>query len=134
MEKLITTFLSARLYAHFAHHKTRGATFHQDHEAFGELYKTYDAAFDELVERAIGLGQNFDYHNLLKPATVACIACCVHDDRPEQFYQRLLFTEKEIQEQAEEAAKKATFGTQNFLQGLADDSEKRVYKIQQRLA
>mgnify|MGYP003353200251 CR=1 FL=1 len=131
LTRLATQYRALQFYAHMAHNLTSGPTFFQDHEFFGELYPAYESAYDGLIERVIGLGGNPDIAET--NITAANVLKIANDKNAQEFFARILASEKGIQGMIDEAIKTQTQGTQNFLQGLADDSEVRVYKIQQRL-
>lgn len=132
MHTLATQFLTAKLYAHRAHHLVSGPTFFADHAFLGDLYSTYDSAYDDLIERMIGLGE--------KPDIIAITTAAIErfqkgrmDTKPDQFFKTLLNMERQILETIKKAVPGATDGTANLLQGLADESEARGYKLQQRV-
>ena len=60
MEKIATLLRFMQLYSHAAHNLIGGETFFQDHEFFGELYPAYEADYDSVVERMIGLDMKPD--------------------------------------------------------------------------
>lgn len=141
--KIASVFRAAQLYAHMAHNVTYGLTFYQDHKAFGDLYATYEGAYDSLIERAIGLGADPDFKEITSDA---CEMFCESSSdrecaviaapapvRARVAFSTLLSTEKQIRDLIDFALKGQSEGTKNFLQGLADDSEKRSYKLKQRL-
>ena len=127
LSKLITTFRQAYLLAHHAHHSASGPTFLQDHEFLGSLYGAYEDAYDTLVERAIGLGSPVNEILVNKEAVAAYADCCRDCKTTEDFL-------KQIQKTVKPLVTGATDGTANLLQGLADDSEARTYKLSQRLS
>lgn len=138
MTALASIFRFLQLFAHAAHNMTKGCTFMQDHAFFGELYAAYEEAFDDLVERQIGLGkltdiqERFDIDlkavNILKNTQGEDLTDC------DGFYEILLEMEQEVCAKIEKLASgKISQGTMNLLAQLADDSEKRQYKIGQRL-
>lgn len=132
MNELATIFRFAQFYAHIAHNLASGQTFFQDHEFLGELYGAYESAYDDVVERMIGLGQTPDLKKInLSAATL--LNAYGSDYSTEACLRHLLYTEKEICEEVAKIAPTTSDGTQNLLQGLADDSEKRQYKLGQRL-
>ncbi len=134
MHTLATQFLTAKLYAHRAHHLVSGPTFFADHEFLGDLYDAYDAAYDDLVEQMIGLGEKPDIIAITGSAYNA-FAKAKLDTKPEQFFKTLLNMERQIQASIKRLVPGATDGTANLLQGLAQDSEKRAnYKMQQRVS
>lgn len=128
MEALIVIFKALNLFAHNAHNKTKGMTFFQDHDFFGSAYEAYDSAYDSLVERCIGLGKNPNLVQIAKSA-----AGLVEKFSENHSYESLLDLEKQICKHIESIMEQHTEGTKNLLAQLADDSEVRQYKIQQRL-
>lgn len=132
MQKLATLYRSAQFYAHNAHNTTTGCTFFQDHEFFGGAYAAYEEAYDGVVERMIGLGMAPDLLSITSNAAKAIQQYGKAKDTDECF-KSLLELEQNICSQIKQVITKATEGTQNLLQGLADESEMRQYKIQQRI-
>jgi DNA-binding ferritin-like protein len=132
MNQIATIYRSAQFYAHMAHNIAKGQTFFQDHEFLGELYSAYESAYDSIIERMIGLGQNPDISGITMDA-----ATMISDHDSNQSTQTclsyLLSTEKSICAAIKEQVSKSSVGTQNLLQGLADESEMRQYKLGQRL-
>lgn len=133
MHTLAVLFLGMRFYAHRAHNVCKGDTFFQDHDFFGGLYETYDDAYDAVIERMIGLGK--EEVDIPAITQKACSMFCKSgkDNATKQFYQHLLASEELVCDSVKDMMKGATDGTQNLLQGLADQSESRQYKIRQRL-
>lgn len=134
MDKLATLYRAAQFYAHAAHNFTKGQTFYQDHEVLGGLYGTYEEAYDGLVERMIGTGEKFDVKAIL---TNAAAEANKYAD-PSAFSANVLFGvvldfEKKLRAEIDAIYDSASIGTQNLLAQLADDSEARSYKLQQRL-
>lgn len=124
-------FRAAQLTAHEKHNTLQGATFFEDHEYLGGLYGTYDSAYDSVIERMIGLGETPKIsEGNIQAADLAAWFCDIEDIKnwPKIF----LEIEKRIQKEADACCKGASSGTLNFLQGLADESEQRVYKLKQR--
>ena len=132
MHNLATLLRTAQFYAHNSHNLTTGITFFEDHEFFGELYGTYEEAYDGVVERMIGLGKNPDLAAITKAAAGVVAEYGKHKST-EDCYDSVLELEKEICKACEKDMSGASEGTKNFLQGIADQSEMRQYKIQQRL-
>ena len=134
MDKLATLYRAGQFYAHAAHNFTKGATFFQDHEFLGGLYGTYEDAYDGLVERMIGTGEAFSVQTILTNATA--LANKYADPSafsPAVMFGVLLDMEKQFRAEIDAIYDSASTGTQNMLAGLADESEVRSYKIQQRL-
>lgn len=120
-----------QLYAHNAHNLAKGKTFLEDHEFFGELYSAYEGEYDSIVERMIGLGEEPDLNDITKQAADAATANEFKDN--ENAFSVLLVTEKELCSSIEKDMTDASNGTQNLLQGIADNSEMRQYKLKRRL-
>lgn len=131
MKTIATYFRGLQLFAHNAHNLAKGPTFLEDHEFFGSLYGTYESAYDSVVERMIGLGEEVDLAAITKEA--CAIAGSKKIGTNEDSYKVILATEKVLREEISKVVKSASDGTQNLLQGLADDSEKRTFLISRRL-
>ena len=134
LSKLITTFRQAYLLAHHAHHSASGPTFLQDHEFLGSLYSAYESAYDTLVERAIGLGSPVNEILVNKEAVAAYADCCRDCKTTDDFLKEIGDVEDTIRAEVTKCVRTASDGTANLLQGLADDSEARTYKLAQRLS
>lgn len=134
LTKLAARFRAMQLFAHNAHLITKGQTFYQDHEAFGELYPTYEKAFDGLVERTIGLGGEYSPEALFKQVS-EFLAPTWGCTETEKCFEKIMDFEKRICADVTDILTRmdVTQGVSNFLQGLADESESRQYKLKQRL-
>lgn len=131
LQELAVCLRSAQLVAHELHNIVTGPTFFEDHEFLGELYGTYESAYDDVVERAIGLGEAIDIGKVTNDA----VEKFNRDRGAENWVQLILGIEEDIREDVDECMKAGySNGTQNFLQGIADESEKRTYKLGQRNA
>lgn len=131
MKRLAELYRAAQFYAHMAHNLASGPTFFSDHEFLGELYETYEKAYDDVVERMIGLGDNPNI-----PAITIAAAMEGKDHREQttdQCFSYLSLMEREICDEISKIVADTSDGTQNLLQGLADESEKRQFLIGQRL-
>ena len=132
MDSLATLYRAAQFVAHRAHHLCAGATFFQDHEFFGELYSVYEDAYDSLIERMIGLGQSPGINEITLDAARA--AASHNATEVDRMFSMILNVERSFCTEITKIQGKQTPGTQNLLQGLADESEARQYKIRQRVA
>lgn len=122
---LATVFRAAYFAAHEAHHMTKGATFLQDHAFYSDLYTAYLEAFDTLIERALGLDERVDEQ------AVNAAALKRRGEAPAGInYRALLAFEREIQSLIA-SMDDLSPGSENLVQGLADESEARAYKLQQ---
>lgn len=134
MHDLAKTFRASQLFAHNAHNVVKGQTFFQDHEFLASTYSAYEEAYDSVVERMIGLGFVFDIAMLTKEAGISASTYPVQRMTAKELFEALLGFETIICTLIKSYMEsKPTNGTQDLLQGLADDSEMRQYKIKQRL-
>ena len=130
MKQIAVILRALQLYAHNAHNLAKGKTFFEDHEHFGELYAAYESAYDSVIERMIELGDDPDLIDILDRSCELVKKAPVDN---EDAFDTIMATEYALKEELEAVNGKASLGTQNLLQGLADDSEKRCYLIGQRL-
>ena len=135
MKKLAIKFREAQIFAHAAHNLVQGSSFFSDHEFLGEAYEAYTKAYDDTIERMIGLGK--DVNPLAITAEAANDALDTYKlanaDSYDIFY-ALLGLEKSICEIVRDTIEEGvTHGTSNLLEGFADQSEMRQYKINQRI-
>lgn len=131
MKNLAIILRASQLYAHMAHNLTTGCSFKSDHADFAEFYEAYEHDYDDVVERIIGLTGSCDIVAITKGACDIVEKTKFKDTM--HAFSVLLATEKSICEVCTTENKKASLGTQNLLQGIADASEKRMYRIQQRI-
>ena len=133
MNELATCLRYAQLTSHNLHNLVKGPMFLEYHEFFGEAYPAYEGDYDDVVERMIGLGQMPDLTEINKAAFNKVLANDAASMNAEQMFGLLLSIEGDIQRDAARFNEGASLGTQNLLQGIADKSEMRVYKIKQIL-
>jgi DNA-binding ferritin-like protein len=122
-----------QFYAHNAHNLCQGDSFFSDHEELGSLYGVYTGLYDGVIERMIGLGQSIDLVKIQLEAAKMLDGEAI----PKAFnaaFSGLLTCENELCKIISEANASGSLGTQNLLQGIADDSEVRQYKFKQRLS
>lgn len=132
--KAIAILLRAlQFFAHRAHNDVRGATFFSDHSFLGDLYSAYEDAFDSVVERMIGLGMKPDIAAINSEACKMS-AVSPNESDPKVLFGIILKSEEQLDDLIHKEVPKSTDGVQNLLQGLADESEARQYKLKQRLA
>ena len=133
MHRLAVILRAAQLFAHNAHNLARGATFFADHKELGKLYETYEGAYDSVVERILGLGEEEIDLNKVAFEAVRELATYGAATPQNTAFKVLLEIEEEIRETCEDVSKGQSIGTVNFLQGLADESEQRSYLLGQRM-
>jgi DNA-binding ferritin-like protein len=133
MIKLAAHLRHMQLYTHNAHNMCKGDTFFTDHPELGGLYGTYEDAYDGVVERLIGLGKSPDLLQVQKDA-VAMLDSAGTPSGFNEAFSTILGYEEELCKLVDAANEGASLGTQNFVQGIADTSEVRQYKLKQRLS
>ena len=137
MDNLAVIFRAGQLLAHQLHNEVSGVSFFADHEFLGGLYGEYEEGYDAIVERVIGLGlEKVDIAGWNKRA-VKVYGDMAGDKAfdAKKWPRYVLEVEKAIQAEIRDYLKKGecSDGVQNLLQGMADESEARSYKIGQRL-
>lgn len=132
MNQLIITFRCAQFVAHNFHNFAKGYSFFSDHEFLGELYGTYESAYDGLVERTIGGGKQIDLPDVTMQAADKAKAFAPDKMGCDEMFATLLSMEESVCAWCKTYSAGATLGTANLLQGLADESEARQYKLKQR--
>lgn len=130
MDKLATILGAAKLVAHRLHNTVRGSDFFADHAFLGETYDAYDDTYDAVVERAIGTGEPID---LAQVNTNAAAMAAATTADPDLWYVALLGLEVQIRTEIDVLGPRVSTGTANLLAQLADDSEVRTYKLNQRV-
>lgn len=131
MKTIAVTYRASQLVAHNLHNTVKGPSFFEDHEFLGELYGTYESAYDSIVERMIGLGQQIDIPGINTEAAKLAEDLVFGTD-VRQWPVLILRIETAIRKELSGYAGNVSFGTNNLLAGLADDSEQRTYKVGQR--
>jgi DNA-binding ferritin-like protein len=124
-----------QLLTHNAHNLISGVTFLADHKFFGKLYPIYEAAYDKIVERAIGTDKEIDLSTVAMNAA-EMIEKMEEDNTSEDWFYAILAGEQGLCGMVEKCfkeSKKYSQGTLNLLAQTCDDSEARQYKMQQRL-
>lgn len=130
--ELAACYRAAQLYAHTAHHLAKGPTFFEDHEFFGELYGTYETAFDGLSELALGLGKDYNPAEIMRALTNKLLPT-FRDTGTDKFLERLKKFEEEFRKEIKEMmAASQPDGVQDKLQALAGESLDRSYQMQRR--
>lgn len=131
LRALAIQYRALYLYAQQSHHLTSGPTFLQDHEFYGGLYEAYEAAYDALAERLVGLGarqflEGVQTEAAAKMQEIGSIAS----------FAALLAAEQSICSQIDAAAKMPAMseGVRDLLVGLANESQARQYKLGQFLS
>lgn len=139
MKDLAILLRSINLYAHSAHNLCARVVFFQDHEFFNEIYTVADSAYDDVIERMIGLQGEGSVPSLSEQLEA------IHQivsQLPEKgvkenavYFQVLLEKQKLVCSKIEELCSQGGLpqGTIQMLGNIADKSEQIQYKIQQRI-
>lgn len=133
MNELAVLFRTAQLFAHNCHNLTKGVTFFSDHSFFGDAYAAYESAYDAVIERMIGLDMSVNLGTVTAVAGEKAGKMTLPGMDAVRMFSAILELEKEICVAVKTYAASTTDGTQNLIQGLADESEIRQYKLKQRI-
>ena len=134
LRRLAVQFLALQQLAYNAHHETEGETFMQDHEFFHDVNEVYGAIYDSLIERIKGLhGQ--PVLRTIQTEAGSIVGSYASSTDSVVNYNILLSKERDATEAINMAVKESTMdeGVRNLLCGIADESQVRQYKMQQRL-
>lgn len=134
-KELLILTRGLNLVYHQMHNAASGSMFFADHAELAGMYGDLDSDYDSLVERRIGLTGSFDRASLVE---VLHEASELVGSMPESEDMHSMFSFSDLLEKSYVAELKRaeagqSSGTVNMLQGLADMSEVRQYKIQRRL-
>jgi DNA-binding ferritin-like protein len=122
LSPLAQHFRAMQLYAHNAHHLVSGPSFYADHPWLGELYGTYEEAYDETIEHMVGLGGQPELFNLQVQAAQD-VATHSKDKAPDDLFETLLEYEKALVAMIDDLLKaKPSNATANLLQDFATES------------
>lgn len=129
--RLAKVFRAAQIVAHDAHNNVSGPSFFADHDFLGELYGTYEDAYDSLVERYIGLtGQPVNGVSLAKEALELA-----PDSNVEAIWDILSMFERTVCKVCYAFCEKegVSEGTKQLVGELCNQAEMRQYKLKQRM-
>lgn len=132
---LVISIRSLHLYYHYCHNLTYGPTFLADHNTFADFYTELAGQYDQVSEYAVALLGNskFDVENINKAIAMRLDGMAVNKLSPGEMFKQALKLEKDLVEDLEALDKKSSIGMKNLLGDLAQTSDVRTYKIQQRL-
>ena len=137
MKELAILLRMMQLYTHNAHNNAGGATFFEDHKYLGKLYPIYEAAYDMIIERIIGLYgvESLNLHQIQEQAILMQDGLPVIELENRNYFMKILECEGKLCSHIEALVKVPgiTEGTRQLLGDIANDSEARQYKIKARL-
>jgi DNA-binding ferritin-like protein len=123
-----------QLFAHSAHHLSKGQTFFEDHSFFGDTYSAVEDDFDSVAERMIGLGEEeMDVLEITTHAIAILKDSPSTDSSMEDFFNYQLKLEKHLCETIKKSISSVSPGTEQLIGEIANKSEVRQYKLKQRL-
>lgn len=138
MKELLIHLRVLGMFAQNAHNLAKGPLFFQDHCFLGEVYTAANSDYDGVAERMVGtMGpKHLNLHEISKAAFSAILKLPSNEvSQNSEFFSIILKLEKETCKKIEELCKSGiSEGTRQFIGNIADMSEIRQYKIQQRLA
>ncbi|MEO0271675.1 MAG: ferritin-like domain-containing protein [candidate division WOR-3 bacterium] len=136
LSKLAELLRTLQLYTHIAHNYVKGPLFLQDHDFLGDLYKEYESDYDDLVERIIGLGKPCNLKELHKMSIASLELLPTEVKENKEYFVQILALERKLNDFANEVCKKdpsISEGTKQLVGDIANKSEKRMYKLKQRI-
>ncbi|GEM_PF-1518332 len=137
MIQLIIVFRALQLVAHHAHNLTKGLTFFEDHDFFGDLYGKAEGYYDSVVERFIGLGyeSHLKLEMILMEVAKKVSIMKLEEAQPKDFYLNCLALISESNEMINKfcSSGQLTEGTKQLLGGIADELEVLKYKIARKM-
>ena len=134
MKDLAVLFRFLHLYTHIAHHQVKGALFFEDHEFLGDLYEKFLEFYDSTVERMIGAGLSPDLFEITNNANIYLSQYSSQEiAQNAEYFVNILSEIGKVQGTISAINDSQTLGTQNLIQGFADELEVLSYKIGQRL-
>jgi DNA-binding ferritin-like protein len=124
-----------QLYTHNAHNLVKGPVFMPDHSMLGDLYPTYESAYDDLIERLIGKGEMPDLVAIQEQAVIQLKAKPAQVPENKVYFEQILMMEKQLCQSIETyiVANKCSEGTKQMLGDMCDKSEMRQYKLSRRI-
>lgn len=135
MKELAILLRCLQLYAHNAHNLAEKSLFFQDHEYFGELYSTYEDAYDGVIERIIGLTDSKAI-NLVEVQMAAVNLLKSYASKEIEnvaYFQKIQMMEEKLRAHIAQIYPQSSIGTQQMIGDLADKSEQRSYKLKARI-
>lgn len=124
-----------QLYYHHCHNLTKGLLFFQDHEFLGSAYAEVEGHYDSLAEYCIAsLGDKaFDTELINKGIAKGLTGLKINSMAPNAMLEKALVLEAELYEDLTELDKGSPIGLRNLIGAIAEASDVRKYKLQQRL-
>jgi DNA-binding ferritin-like protein len=134
MKELAVILKTLNIFAHNAHNLVSRVVFNQDHEFLGEIYSEADSNYDDVVERMIGLGLSPNLNEINMLACQKAVSIQLGQDNYSKLH-ACLDLEKASCQIIEQLVRsnQVSVGTEQLIGGIADKSEVRQYKLQQRL-
>lgn len=139
MKELLIHLRVLGMFSQHAHNLAKGPLFLQDHCFLGEIYEAANSDYDSVAERIVGtLGAEYlDLHEISKKAFQGLFKLPANELKEnKEFFEIILKQEQMTCELVESEVKNedCSEGTKQLIGEIANQSEVRQYKIQQRLA
>jgi len=134
MESIAAHLRLMYLYLHNTHNLVSRISFFADHSYLSDAYEEVLDAYDGIIERMIGKEMNPDLVMIQVMAVEKLKALPPSTKDNTEAFNIILSLEKELCQLIEKYAveKKPSQGCLNLIAGIADQSEVRQYKLQQR--
>lgn len=124
-----------QLFAHNAHNYASKQTFFSDHEFFGELYGMAEGFYDSIVERMIGIEEEFDPAQAQLKAAQFLSDLKMDLSDNDACFEACLGIAQEVTKELDAVCKSGKYseGTRQMLGDIADKLEVVIYKLKRRL-
>lgn len=137
MKEIVIILRCLQLFAHNAHNTVARVIFFQDHEFLNEVYTAAETDYDSVIERIIGLfgSESINLNEIQVMAVQKLNKLPTQVKENSTLMQIILELEKELCMHIEQIVRQngITVGTEQMLGDIADKSEVRQYKLNQRI-
>jgi DNA-binding ferritin-like protein len=136
-EELLAKLYSLELYYKTAHWQVKNSIFYGDHLLLDRLSEEAGSKIDAVAEKAIGVTGNAAIVNLpalLKKIYSHVSSLSYENKENNKYFEDGLKLENQLQECITKYEPQSSVGVRNLLGDLADESEGRIYLLNQRLS
>jgi len=135
MELIAIQLRALQLYTHMAHNYVSRVIFFSDHEALGDFYSEHETDYDDVVERMIGLSspEMVNIQNITTQSVQKMMTLPVSLKENSKWFETILLLEQQLCQIIKAEVPKVSEGTKQLIGEIANKSEKRQYKLKQRI-
>lgn len=137
MKELLIQLRAMQMFAQSAHHLVGRVAFFSDHEFFGDAYEAHAKDYDDVAERIVGLQGEMplELNSIIQGVVVKLQGCpSIGVKENSMYFMHQLKYEQELCAMIGNIIKMGVSqGTAQLIGDIANASEKRIYRIKQRL-